>query len=177
MHALRNLIILTLLCLSAPLCLAVETVTLTESWARATRPSGTVGAAYLTITNSSAEDRAVVGGQAQGAGHIELHTHLIEDDVMRMVEIPEIPLPAGASVILKPGDLHIMLYDLEEALKIGASFVLQLELDDGEQVETTVLVGSATSRDFAEAEEHANDAKRHDDAAEETAGDCCGAGS
>ncbi|TVR12037.1 MAG: copper chaperone PCu(A)C [Planctomycetota bacterium] len=173
----RLLATLVMLLSTIPLCLASESLSLDQAWARATRPSGSVGAAYLTITNSTDQDRAVVTGSASAAGRIELHTHIMEDDVMRMVEIPEIPLPAGEQVVLKPGDLHIMLYELESALRVGETFDLHLELDDGSVLEATVVIGSATARDFAEAKEHAHDSEQQGETAEDDAADCCGTGS
>lgn len=77
-------------------------------------PSDT-GSVWLQITNNSGADDALVGAQIDGCGIIELHDMFIENDVMvmRPVEGGQIPLPAGETVELQRGGLHIMCLEKE----------------------------------------------------------------
>jgi copper(I)-binding protein len=50
---------------------------------------------------------------------------------MQMVQVEGIPVPAGETVNLEPGGLHIMLFDLAGDLEDGQSFEVTLEFDDG----------------------------------------------
>lgn len=122
-----------------------------QAWARATRASGTVGAAYLTIHNPLADAQAVVGASSERCGRIELHTHILDGEVMRMVEIDEIPLPATADTLLKPGGLHLMLFDLTSPLAVGDTFTITITLASGVELSQEVRVGGATARSYEEA--------------------------
>jgi periplasmic copper chaperone A len=60
--------------------------------------------------------------------------------MMSMREVPEIALPAGATVELAPGGLHIMLIDLVEDLSPGDTFELTLEFEQTDSVTVTAEV-------------------------------------
>ena len=62
---------------------------------------------------------------------------------MMMQEVEAIEVPAGGSVSLEPGGLHIMLLELAEPLEAGTSFDLTLILDDGEEHQVSVEVRDA----------------------------------
>jgi hypothetical protein len=94
-------------------------VTVTHPWARATPGGATVGAAYLEIkTDTKTADR-LIGAKSPVAGRVEIHTHLHEDGVMKMRQIPAIALKPGAAHLLKPSGDHVMLMDLKQPLKEG----------------------------------------------------------
>ena len=62
---------------------------------------------------------------------------------MMMQQVEAIEVPAGGSVSLEPGGLHIMLLELAEPLEAGTSFDLTLILDDGEEHQVSVEVRDA----------------------------------
>lgn len=72
-------------------------------------PSDT-GAVYVTIANNGTTDDSLIGGTINGCENVELHNMTMEDDVMvmRPVEGGEIPIPAGETVKLQRGGLHVM---------------------------------------------------------------------
>ncbi|MFA9564893.1 MAG: copper chaperone PCu(A)C, partial [Acidimicrobiales bacterium] len=65
------------------------------------------------------------------------------DGAMMMQPIDAIEVPAGGSVSLEPGGIHIMLLELAEPLEAGTSFDLTLILDDGEEHQVSVEVRDA----------------------------------
>ncbi|HUF20199.1 MAG TPA: copper chaperone PCu(A)C [Burkholderiales bacterium] len=93
-------------------------------WARATAPGQKVAGVFLEITAST--DARLVGAKTPAAGVAELHFMSMEDGVMRMREVQEIDLPHGATVSLKPGGYHVMLFDLKQPLRPGESIPLTL---------------------------------------------------
>ena len=112
-----------------------------KSWARATLGRVKNGAAYLRIVNvGEIKDRLMMikGGVAK---RIEIHTHLMDNGVMRMRQVDGIDLPVGGTVEMKPGGYHIMLIGLYKPLKVGDFFPLTLVFEKaGEyiiQVEVT----------------------------------------
>lgn len=100
-------------------------LTITEAWIRATPPGARTAAAYLTMTNFGTADR-LLGGMTPLARSLEVHTHVNEGGMLRMVRVAELELPAGESVRLAPGGLHLMLVDVAEPLIAGARVALSL---------------------------------------------------
>lgn len=109
-------------------------------YARAMPAGSPHSAAFMTITNQGSTDLALVGAATPVAELVELHTHRDEDGMMRMRQVERIDLPAGGTVELAPGGLHLMLIGLQTALEAGSTLPLTLTLDDGSQRELLVPV-------------------------------------
>lgn len=109
-------------------------------WARATPGVVKNGAAYLTVTNTGKQADRLLAASTDAADHAELHTHLQENGVMKMRQIADIPLEAGATVKLQPGGLHIMLMGLKQPLKEGDRVPLTLRFDQAGEVKVELHV-------------------------------------
>lgn len=107
-------------------------------WARATPGRAQTGAAYLTIV-SPAPDR-LLEVSSPVAEKAELHQTTMAGTVMRMRPVPQLDIPAGEPVTLKPGGLHIMLEGLKQPLHEGGSFPLDLTFAKAGKREVTVTV-------------------------------------
>ena len=119
----------------------VAEIEVSDAWARPTPPGSTVAAAYLTLENTGDDDDALIGAIApEAAGSVELHTHTHENGVMKMRQVPEIELPMGESVALKPHGLHLMLIDLKTPLEAGQTFPLTLTFEQAGDVDITLEV-------------------------------------
>lgn len=103
-------------------------------------PGRYMSAAFLTLKNNSAQDKTLVKAEADWAGLIEIHTHLHEDGVMRMRQLNELRIPAGESVTLQPGGLHLMLFKLD--LPLENSLPLSLCFSDGQCIKTEATLKS-----------------------------------
>ncbi|MBW3096762.1 copper chaperone PCu(A)C [Pseudohoeflea coraliihabitans] len=87
---------------------------------RATLPNAPVAAAYMTIRNHGDEDDRLLGGSAAFAGMVQLHDMVMENDVMNMRQVSDgLTIPAGQSVTLQAGGLHLMLMQLEARMQAG----------------------------------------------------------
>lgn len=84
------------------------------------------------------------------AGVVELHTHLHDNGVMRMRQVPEIVIPAQQKVALQPGGLHIMLIDLKAPLKVGDTVPLTLRFETAGSVQLDVPVKAVTAMPMQE---------------------------
>lgn len=100
------------------------------------------GAAYLTLKNQGQAGDRLIAARSPAASRIELHTTLREGGVMRMRELPAIDVPAGGTVKLERGGMHVMLIDLREPLKAGARFPLTLVFEKAGTLEVMVAVES-----------------------------------
>jgi periplasmic copper chaperone A len=100
-------------------------ISVDDPFARASAGMAKVGAAFMTLQNAGSDDK-LVSATSPVAGHVELHGHIKDGDVMRMRSVESIDVPAGGSVQLAPGGLHLMLIDLKDPLKQGQTFPLTL---------------------------------------------------
>ncbi len=87
-------------------------------------------AAFMSITNQSDKNSSIVRAESPIANIVELHTHINDNGVMRMRQIPQIDLPAGKKVVLKPGGLHVMLLGLTQDLTVGEQVEITLIFSD-----------------------------------------------
>lgn len=133
------LIATTLLSLGSLAASAAE-VSVADPYARAVPPGQPNSAAFMALTNEGKEPRALVAARSDAAEVVELHTHIMEDGMMKMRRIERIDLPAGETVALKPGGLHIMLIGLEHTLAPGEDVGLTLVFDDGDETSVTAPV-------------------------------------
>lgn len=137
-------------------------LTVTEVQANLTLPSNT-GSVWMVIANGTDEDDALTGAAIEGCGVIELHDMVMEEDVMvmRQVEGGEIPVPAGETVELKRGGLHVMCLDKTGEFAEGemVDIVLQFANAGTVNVTGTVVVptGMMMDQDDSPTEESADD--------------------
>lgn len=115
-------------------------IQITAAWARATPPRPPVGGAFLTVTNSGDKPDFLMGATSDVAKTVELHMHQQDGQVMRMVALSSIEVPAGRTVTFAPGGLHVMLIGLAAPLKDGGSFPLTLDFANAGKVTVSVDV-------------------------------------
>jgi copper(I)-binding protein len=114
------------LALVSPVAACAESVKIANAWVRSPVAGQTTAGAYVELTSD--RDAALVAVGSPAAGRAELHAMTIEAGVMRMRPLPRIELPAGRSVRLAPGGMHIMLFDLKQPLKSGDKVPLVLSV-------------------------------------------------
>ena len=111
------------------------------AWARATPPGGKVGGAFITLLNTGNVPDRLVSASSAIAERVELHTHIMDGNVMRMREVEGgIPLAPGEMVKLQPGGFHIMLLGLKQGLTAGSRFPLTLTFEKAGSVQVDVPV-------------------------------------
>jgi copper(I)-binding protein len=108
--------------------------------AHAAHAGGSNGAVYLTLRNTGREADRLVGAESPAAHLAEVHRSGVEDGIMRMRPADGVPVPAGESVRMEPGGLHIMLIHLNKPLEPGDRFPLRLHFEKSgtQQVEVEV---------------------------------------
>lgn len=103
-----------------------------DGWIREAPPVARVRAGYLVLENTGATDRVVTGARSEAFGAIEIHTMAEgEGGTMRMRRVPELVVPAGGRVELRPGGLHLMLFRPQQPLAAGDTVEVVLEGADG----------------------------------------------
>lgn len=108
-----------------------------DGWIRETPPTAPVRAGYLVLRNAGDGDLAVTGARSDAFGAVEIHEMAPSaDGTMRMRPVKTLTVPAGGSVELKPGGLHLMLFRPQRPLAAGDRVPLILQLADGGELHT-----------------------------------------
>lgn len=111
-----------------------------HAFARATMPQQPAAGAYLTIENKGAADR-LVAASTPVAKSVELHTMSMENNVMKMREVPGIDVASAATLEMQPGQgYHLMLMGLQQPLKAGDRFPVTLQFEKAGKLEVEVSV-------------------------------------
>lgn len=109
---------------------------------------------FMEITNNGSEDDRLIAVEAD-FNKVELHDHVIDaNGVAKMVHLAEgIAVPAGETVMLKPGGLHVMFMGLggealEEGEKVEAVLVFEKagRLDVSFNIEPRMAGGHSTHK-------------------------------
>ncbi len=112
-----------------------------QPWSRATPGGAKVAGGYVTITNTGSGPDRLVGGSAAVAGRVEVHEMAVDSGIMKMRQLEAgLPLPAGQTVRLAPGGLHLMLMDLKSGLKQGETVPVTLEFEKAGKVDVPFQV-------------------------------------
>ncbi len=112
----KHLISIALIAASAG-AFAQSSVEIKDPWVRATVAQQKATGAFMQLT-AKAESK-LVEARSPVAGVVEIHEMSMDNNVMKMRQIPGLALPAGKAVELKPGGYHVMLMDLKTQVKEG----------------------------------------------------------
>jgi copper(I)-binding protein len=114
-------------------------------WSRAAGANAN-SAGYLSIRNHGTQPDQLLSARSPAVRTVELHTQLREGEVMRMRPVADIPLPAGQTVRLRPGGLHLMLIGLTEPLVQGMQVPLTLVFARAGEVQVMLAIEAAGAR-------------------------------
>ena len=115
------------------------------AYARASIPNMPNSAAFFVIKNNSDKDIAITSANSDVAEKNELHTHIKENKMMKMMKIEKLVVPAKSSLELKSGGDHVMLMGLKKELKAGDEINLELSFSDGDKKNIKVPVKDLAS--------------------------------
>ena len=113
-----------------------QTVEIKDAWVRTTVAGQKGTGAFMKIT--AKEGGQLVGVSSPVAGVTQVHEMKMDGDVMKMRALPQLDLPAGKTVELKPGGYHVMLLDLKAPLLKDSTVPLTLVFKDAKGVESQV---------------------------------------
>lgn|SRR5690606_13886693 len=119
---------------------AAQDIYVEDAWARASIGHVANSAAYLSLKNSGETPVRLVAVESPAAERSELHDHVMENDIARMIQVEAIEIEAGEEVALEPSGLHIMLIGLREPLHPGDHVPLTLYFEEGESLEVEAEV-------------------------------------
>lgn len=86
-----------------------------------------MSAIYLTLTQYGEPADTLLGASSDIAHLVEIHeSYEADDGLMGMRHVELVPIPAGESIHLEQGGLHIMLIQLQHAVSSGDQIELTL---------------------------------------------------
>lgn len=128
----------------------VGDLSVSGGWLKAMLPGQPAGGGYLTVTNSGGEADRLVAVSSPAAGKSEVHEMKVENDVMVMRPVEGgVEIPAGGTVELKPGGLHLMFTQVAEPFTEGATVPVTLEFEKAGKVELALPVRAAAGDDHS----------------------------
>jgi hypothetical protein len=108
--------------------------------ARSTVPAQKMSGGFLKIENDGTSADKLIAASSSVSKSMELHTMIMDNNVMRMREVKSIDLPAKSKVELRPGGLHLMFIDLNKQLKAGDIIPVKLKFEKAGEVEVKFQV-------------------------------------
>ncbi|GGC92709.1 copper chaperone PCu(A)C [Vreelandella lutescens] len=118
-----------------------SSIEVVQPWTRATPPGAGAGGGFVTLTNHGEGDDTLVGATSPLTERVEIHTMEMDGDVMRMAQLTGgIEIPAGESVTLAPGGLHLMFMELGSPIVEGEPVPVTLEFQHAEPIEIELQV-------------------------------------
>ncbi|MQW73420.1 DUF1775 domain-containing protein [Sinorhizobium medicae] len=111
---------------------------------KAMLPGAKVGGGGFLVKNNGSVDDRLIAVESPAAGRVELHEMTMENDVMKMRKLDEgIAVPAGETVELKNGGLHLMFMEVEKPFAEGDTVPVTLTFEKAGKVEYVLPVGTA----------------------------------
>lgn len=115
-----------------------------NAWAAPTPGGVEVSAGYLTITNPTNADDALIGVSSPRAGRAEVHEMIMEGGVMQMRAVARLPIGAGQTLTLSPGGRHLMFFDVAQPFAEGETIPVRLRFERAGDVDVSLPVRRPT---------------------------------
>lgn len=97
---------------------------------KATLPGQPVGGGFFTIVNHGKEADRLVSITSPVSADVQIHEMKMEGEVMKMRQLPDgIEIPAGGTVELKPGGLHLMFMGIKQPFNQGEKIPATLNFE------------------------------------------------
>jgi copper(I)-binding protein len=101
-----------------------------NAWIRLPAVAGRPAAGYATIS-ATPDHRALVSVTSPSAGRIEIHETITHGTMAGMRKLDRIDMVKEREVAFAPGGRHLMLFDLDPALKAGSKADLVFHYENG----------------------------------------------
>ncbi|MGE8406482.1 MAG: copper chaperone PCu(A)C [Pseudomonas sp.] len=111
-------------------------------WSLELPPNAPNVAAYFVIDNNGKEADRLLSASTTVSDRAELHQHVMNGDVMRMQQVPDVAVPAGGKVTFSPSAYHVMIMAPKDRslLTDGKHFPLTLRFEKAGEITVDVAV-------------------------------------
>ncbi len=149
----KKILMTSLLTMTAVTSAYASDVKVTDAWSRATAPGQDSAMVEAVITSKKAAQ--LVNVACKDATTSELHSMVMEGEMMKMRQVDAIELPAGKAVDLGEAGYHLMLVGLKNPLVAGKKTHCEMIVRGADGKDTKVQL-SAKVKPMAESAHHAH---------------------
>ncbi len=96
--------------------------------------------AYLTIENGGPTAEVLIAATSPDFARVEFNDHVKEGEMMKMVKLDKLDVPANSQLVLEQGGKHLMLFEPKRALNNGDSIKVTLTFSNSGPIETNFVV-------------------------------------
>ncbi|MDG1819438.1 MAG: copper chaperone PCu(A)C [Porticoccaceae bacterium] len=100
------------------------------AYIRAMPPGQQITAAFLKLTNSGEQACKIIGGSSPIATDLQIHEHQHSNGMMKMRPLESVAIEAGQILLFQPGQLHLMLFGINQTLVPGQQQEFTLTTED-----------------------------------------------
>ncbi len=116
-------------------------IEIADAYARSAGAMARAGAAFMAVTNTTDTDDRMIDARSDISARVELHTHIVTDGVARMTRLEDgIPIPAGETVMLERGGLHVMFMGLDGGMEQGETVDVTLVFENAGEIAVAIPV-------------------------------------
>ena len=143
---LKNALLLAALLLPATFANAHEYTVgdlhIAHPWSQELPPNAPTVAAYFVISNPGKADDRLLSVDSPITDKAQLHEHVMQGDLMKMQQVPNVVIPAGGKVTFAPMAYHVMLLNPKDRslLSDDKRFPLTLHFEKAGNVTVEVAV-------------------------------------
>lgn len=112
------------------------------AWVRAAPPGATMLAGYMILRNEGNAPVIFKSAQSELFDSIELHKSVIVNGVSTMRPVGDQAIPAGGTLRIVPGGLHLMLMAPKRQLNVGDQVRFRLHFTDGTALSVDAVVSA-----------------------------------
>ncbi len=116
-----------------------------NAYVREVPPTMPNSAIFMNIENKSDKIVNLIKAESSIAKSVELHTHTMNNGMMRMYQVDKITINANSETLLQPGGFHIMLIGLNKKLKESDIVEVELSFSNGEKIKIKAPVKKVQS--------------------------------
>jgi len=128
-----NIIVFTAMLACCQPATQSSNLALEDGWVRAVPPGMNMTAGYGRITNRGGDTLEISAFSSNSFADVSLHQTITENGVSRMKSLTGLTLAPGATAVLEPRGLHLMLMNPTRGIQPGESVELTLTAASGER--------------------------------------------
>jgi len=103
-------------------------------------PGQDISAAYLVLENNSSAYVELVSVESESADRVQIHTHQMNNGMMRMVQLDSLPVAPGEKAAFERGGLHLMVFSPDAQALDSGTLGMRFTFSDGTSIQADARV-------------------------------------
>lgn len=124
-------------------------VSISDAWISEAPAIVSILAGYANIHNSSNTSITLIAISSQDFSKIEIHRNVFNGEMVSMEKQESLEIPAKSTILLSPGDSHLMLFDPSKPLRSNDIVTLVFSFSNGHNETIDVKVKRRHTEDHS----------------------------